>query len=171
MTTMQPLHEEHQTLLPHIEALRTAAESLDAWDARQLREALAGAREFLRETLMPHAAAEEDVLYREVERYLGSPDATRTMRRDHEEVRTLLGDLESLHASLPAAGLTGDVKNEARRVLYGLYALLRVHFAKEEEVYLPILEAHLDESGAQALFQRMEHAAHEAHAHLSHPAA
>jgi len=30
-----------------------------------------------------------------------------------------------------------------RRVLYGLYAVVTVHFAKEEEVYLPILDARL----------------------------
>lgn len=29
---------------------------------------------------------------------------------------------------------------ELRRVLYGLYTPLRVHFAKEQEIYFPILD-------------------------------
>jgi hemerythrin-like domain-containing protein len=47
-------------------------------------------------------------------------------------------------------------------VLYGFYTLLRVHFAKEEEVYLPILDEHLSQNDANALFEQMERAAGEA---------
>ena len=50
------------------------------------------------------------------------------------------------------------------RVLYGVYALLKVHFAKEEEVYLPILDGYLTPESAQEMFEAMETAAHAAHA-------
>jgi ADP-ribosylglycohydrolase len=40
-----------------------------------------------------------------------------------------------------------------------LYALVRVHFAKEEEVYLPLLDARLNADEAHAMFEAMEAAA------------
>ena len=52
-------------------------------------------------------------------------------------------------------------------MLYGLYALVKVHFAKEEEVYLPILDQRLTPEAAQEMFEAMEHAAHEAK-HAAH---
>lgn len=55
-----------------------------------------------------------------------------------------------------------------RRVLYGLYALVKVHFAKEEEVYLPILDARLTPETAHEMFAAMESAAHTARGHPAH---
>ena len=50
-------------------------------------------------------------------------------------------------------------------MLYGLYALVKVHFAKEEEVYLPMLDARLAPQEAQKMFRAMEAAAAEARGH------
>jgi hypothetical protein len=47
-------------------------------------------------------------------------------------------------------------------VLYGLYAVVKIHFAKEEEVYLPILDARLTADEAHQLFEAMGRAAQEA---------
>jgi hypothetical protein len=49
--------------------------------------------------------------------------------------------------------------------LYGLYALVKVHFAKEEEVYLPLLDARLTTGEAHAMFEAMEAAAKAAKGH------
>ncbi len=49
-----------------------------------------------------------------------------------------------------------------RRVLYGLYTLVKLHFAKEEEIYLPLLDAHLTPDEARSMFEKMEEAANEA---------
>jgi hypothetical protein len=54
-----------------------------------------------------------------------------------------------------------------RRILYGLYALVKVHFAKEEEIYLPLLETHLTGDEGRQLFESMERAAHEIKARLA----
>jgi hypothetical protein len=56
--------------------------------------------------------------------------------------------------------------NDLRRVLYGLYGIVKLHFAKEEEVYLPLLDTRLTPEEAQAMFTAMETAAHAAKAHL-----
>ena len=37
-------------------------------------------------------------------------------------------------------------------MLYGLYALVSLHFAKEEEIYTPILERSLSVAEADAMF-------------------
>ncbi len=58
--------------------------------------------------------------------------------------------------------MTSVQAQSLRRVLYGVYALLKVHFAKEEEVYLPILDRWLTPESAQQMFESMEAAAHQA---------
>ena len=52
----------------------------------------------------------------------------------------------------------------ARRVLYGLYAVVKLHFTEEEEIYIPILEEALDAAHAREMFEHMEVAAADAHA-------
>ena len=51
---------------------------------------------------------------------------------------------------------------------FGLYTLVKVHFAKEEEVYLPILDARLTPDEARSLFEVMEQAAGAAKSALVH---
>lgn len=36
--------------------------------------------------------------------------------------------------------LPSKVANDLRRILYGTYAILKVHFAKEEDMYLSFLD-------------------------------
>jgi hypothetical protein len=36
--------------------------------------------------------------------------------------------------------MTVGTANAVRRVLYGLYALLKLHFEKEDAIYLPLVE-------------------------------
>jgi hypothetical protein len=50
-----------------------------------------------------------------------------------------------------------------QELLFGLYALIAVHFDKEEEVYLPLLDGE-PEDELEALFERMAEASgHGAH--------
>ncbi len=155
-SVMQPLRDEHAELLPHIHAMRTAAEEVLRGNEGARAQAEA-ALAFLDSHLHPHATAEEKVLYPKVARLLGSPEATKTMSRDHVEVAALREELRSL---LAHNGAPQDIA----RVLFGLYTLVNVHFAKEEEVYVPILERGLTAEEAKAMYERMEAAAGEARA-------
>jgi iron-sulfur cluster repair protein YtfE (RIC family) len=148
-----PLREEHRELLPHIEAFRTTADSIGEAPAEDVRRRVQEAQDFLTGHLIPHAIAEDRVMYPAVEQAMGAPGATATMSRDHVEVLTLARELRSLGAE--------DTKG-LRRVLYGLYALVSVHFAKEEEIYVPVLDEKLSVEEAAGLFSRMEEAAGEA---------
>lgn len=157
---MQPLREEHKELQPEIERLRVLADGLTSSSATlTIKPRIDQALEFLRDHLTPHAMAEEAVLYPAVEEAMGAPGATATMSRDHVEVLALTDALAALREGIRASGPSTAQILETRRLLYGLYALVSVHFAKEEEIYVPILEAHLDAAGAAALYSRMEAAA------------
>lgn len=159
---MQPLRDEHQELLPSVQALRVTADAIGDAPLPELRRHLADAHEFLAHHLLPHAAVEEAVLYPTVEKVMACPDATATMRRDHVEIESLTRDLATINAELADRDAVPDgALGELRRIVYGLHALVTVHFAKEEEVYVPLLEAGLDERQATELFARM----HGHHAH------
>jgi iron-sulfur cluster repair protein YtfE (RIC family) len=163
-TLTQLLRDEHKELIPHVEQILKVANSIPDAPLEEVREGIKDVYEFLAYHLIPHAQAEDAALYPAVQKALGSPDATRTMSRDHVEVGRYIEEL---------AGLSQEVSPQnfkaLQRILYGLYALVKVHFAKEEEVYLPILEERLSSQEAAEMFEAMERAASQAkyavHAH------
>ena len=162
----QPLRDEHKELYPHVESLRLAGdavyESLTSLAHARIEEAYS----FLSRELLPHAQAEEKALYPMVQKAMGAPQATATMSRDHVEVARLTEELATLRVHKSQLSITFDQAMALRRVLYGLYALVKLHFAKEEEVYLPLLDSKLSADEARAMFENMEAAAHEAKEHL-----
>jgi iron-sulfur cluster repair protein YtfE (RIC family) len=163
-TITQPLRDEHSELLPEVETLRIAAEAAGTATPSELRQRVDEAYEFLAHHLIPHAQAEDRALYPVVGRAMGAPEATATMSRDHVEVGRLTAELASLRGAVTAGQVGEGETRNLRRVLYGLYALVRLHFAKEEEVYLPILDARLSAGEAVEMFEAMEHVAMEAKA-------
>jgi len=162
MAPTQPLREEHKELLPHLESLRAAGDAVGAAPSAVVRQRVDEAYDFLAHHLLPHATAEERALYPVVGKVIGAPEATRTMSRDHVEVGRLVEELAALRERLAAGTLRETEARALRRVLYGLYTLVSVHFAKEEEVYLPLLDARLDADEAREMFAAMEAAAAEA---------
>jgi iron-sulfur cluster repair protein YtfE (RIC family) len=155
----QPLRDEHQLLLPQIARLRAVADLVGVVPSAELRPQVAAVYHFLVEHLIPHAHAEDRALYPVVAEAMGSPQATATMRRDHVAVGELTADLGALLAGLSDAPLSQEQASALRRVLYGLFTLVSVHFAKEEEIYLPLLDQHLTPVAARRMFAAMEAAA------------
>lgn len=171
MTGTQPLRDEHAELVPHIQALATAGDAVGTADPAELDRLVHDSYHFLAHQLIPHAHAEEAALYPAVQRAVGAPEITATMSRDHVEVQALTDELNGLrHRLAEGGGLDDDTARGLRRVLYGLHHLVKVHFAKEEEIYLPILEAHLTEDDFTALFAEMDAAAGHDHHHGHQPA-
>ena len=164
----QPLRDEHKELQPQIDLLRTAADSVGDAPISVLWQQVDAVYDFLTHHLIPHAQAEERALYPVVGKVMGAPEATATMSRDHVEVGRLTEELAALRGQRAGVTLGADQAKALRRVLYGLYALVKVHFAKEEEVYLPILEARLTPHEADTMFAAMEAAAHEIKRHIAH---
>ena len=160
-TVTEPLREEHRDLLPHIDRFHAVADSIGEAGSEDVRRGVDAVYEFLAHHLIPHAEAEERALYPVVARVMGAPEATATMSRDHVEVMRLTERLASLRAEIEGA-IDPAHARALRRVLYGLYALVKVHFAKEEEVYLPLLDERLLPDEAARMFADMEAAAAEA---------
>lgn len=81
---------------------------------------------------------------------------TKTMSRDHQAIGAKVEELERLGASLKEGhAVEPSDRTEAARLLYGLAALLENHFAKEEEIYLPLLEEGLSPEEAAQLADRL----------------
>lgn len=155
----RPLREEHKELLPRVQELRATADMVGEAPPGELLKAIDACLGFLEQHLLPHAEAEEGGLYPAVQRAMGAPEATATMSLDHAEVRRLTQELASLRAEVGIGALTTGRAKALRRVLYGLYALVALHFLKEEEVYLPLLDARLTVTEAEEMFKQMEAAA------------
>lgn len=153
-----PLREEHAMLLPHIEALRSTADAVGDLPTPELVERVDDAHRFLHDHLIVHATAEDAALYPVVEKFIGG-GATATMARDHVEVVRMTRELAAARDRLAADGPSAESDRELRRLLYGLYAVVRLHFAKEEEVYLPILDAGLTTEAAEGMFAALHRAA------------
>lgn len=161
-SVMQPLRDEHQELLPHIEFLREAGILVEDGSEPDVLRAADEAYAFLVHYLIPHAIAEDRVLYPAVERVMAAPGATATMSRDHTEVERLTEELGTLKDKIAAAGATETDLTELQRILFGLYGIVKLHCDKEEEIYVPVLEQKLSPEEAAEMFEAMEKAAVEA---------
>jgi iron-sulfur cluster repair protein YtfE (RIC family) len=166
LTLTQSLHDDHKELLLPIENLRRLADQLDELTPLAIREKVDEVYRFLTRKLIPHAQAEEQVLYPALGKLLGAGQATAVMSHDHQEIERLVGELATLHLYTAGKGLLPAQFHDLRRVLYGLYTLIQVHFAKEERFYIPLLDEKLNpEEGAQLLFEffKTEEATPETH--------
>jgi iron-sulfur cluster repair protein YtfE (RIC family) len=164
MPVTEPLRAEHAELRPHLAELATLAADVGTWsDGTPSRlVALVG---FLREHLVPHARAEEAALYPAVEQAMGAPGATDTMKADHVDIVARIDRVADLVAGIGERAPAADRREQLRAELYGLDAVLALHFAKEEDVLLPVLDDRLSAAEADALFAAMAAAAHPRHSH------
>ncbi|MGZ4124776.1 MAG: heavy metal translocating P-type ATPase [Actinomycetota bacterium] len=127
--------EEHREFMPWLARLRATADRLDAFDAAEARSELAQIRWFLTERLVRHEEQEEAAVYPVVSKLMGGEDPMGTMARAHLEIEHLSRVFVHLLDDLRPEGLDADDLVDLRRVLYGLHAILRLHFAQEEEAY------------------------------------
>jgi iron-sulfur cluster repair protein YtfE (RIC family) len=154
--TLDRLREEHRDLAIELEELKTTGDLAVSEDLDQLSQRLQTNLGYLSDHLLPHARAEEQVVYRAYDQLANSPWATDTLRRDHAEVVRLTGELAELSRHAASGPLTPALRREIQRLLYGLHALLRLHFDHEEALILPRLEAGLSEDAARQLLDSLE---------------
>jgi heavy metal translocating P-type ATPase len=126
---------EHREFAPELARVRSVADRLGELPRGQVREELEAVRRFVIERLPQHEEEEEAAVYPVVARLLGGEDPMSSMARAHIEISHLSRVFRQLLEDLPEDGPTPDDLVDLRRVLYGLYAILRLHFAQEEEAY------------------------------------
>ncbi|MEO8555596.1 MAG: heavy metal translocating P-type ATPase [Actinomycetota bacterium] len=131
VATALRLRAEHDAVLPLIEQIRSVADGLSNLDADlvpvlTLLDRLEG-------ELLPHERADEEWLVPLVDRALGGTEATAAMSRTHAEIEHQVSRLRRLLGGLELESVQQEDVVELRRLLYGLYAVLRLHNAQEEE--------------------------------------
>ena len=125
---------EHDRMRDDLSILRDTAAQVSAGDRRTALTTLQAADGFLQDTLLPHEDAEDSALYPALAGPLGSAEATATMSRMHAEIHRLSQRLHSHREIAEAAGtVTDEQSDDLLACLYGLYALLCLHFVQEEE--------------------------------------
>jgi len=164
----QALLDEHRLLLAEIKKLVVVADGVGELSRERLRRDLDEVYDFLAHRLIPHAEAEEEVLYPAIGRALGTPRSTVPMSRDHAEISHRTEQLRILREKICEPDFDLFSAKELRRALYGLHSILTLHLAKEEEIYLPILDDDLDENEAHALCHRLSEISHNGPRHLRH---
>jgi heavy metal translocating P-type ATPase len=131
VATAVKLRAEHDAVLPVIEEIRSVADALSTHHGDlDPVHALLGR---LEGELLPHERADEELLVPLVDRALGGTDATAAMSRTHAEIEHQVGRLRRLLDGLDPHSTEPEDVIELRRLLYGLYAVLRLHNAQEEE--------------------------------------
>jgi heavy metal translocating P-type ATPase len=127
--------DEHREFMPWLARIRTVADRLETYSPVEARDELQQVRWFLTERLPQHEEEEEAAVYPVVSKLMGGDDPMGTMARAHLEIDHLSRVFVHLVDDVPAEGPAPEDLVDLRRVLYGLHAILRLHFAQEEEAY------------------------------------
>jgi hypothetical protein len=135
------LRAEHRVLAPLLQRIRSLADALDAMPRAEARRATADLSVLLQQQLLPHEHADERELYPHFERVLGGDDPMAALSRTHREIHHMSRLLERSLEGLEEDHRPQDRIRETRRLLYGLEAVLQLHFAQEEELFATVLGA------------------------------
>jgi len=149
-------HEHHERLIKHVDEMPAVGDLILTAPEAELKPRLEGLGEFLTGTLLPHMDVAEPTLYPELERLLQNRHSMTPMKREHAQIRRLVAEYVRL------MGATRDAKHSLgkavalRRVLFQLYALLKIHVA-EEEMYIRIIDHDAATDAADVMAAALDH--------------
>ncbi|HET6182309.1 MAG TPA: heavy metal translocating P-type ATPase [Acetobacteraceae bacterium] len=146
-TEVARLEAEHDRLAGPLAQLRAAADQLADLPPRQAAARLADIDLLVREQLLRHERDDDAHLYPAIEKALGGADPIAAMHRTHGEVQQLGRLLARMTADLSDKGPSQAETNDFRRVLYALEAILRLHFAQENELYYSLADTERARNG------------------------
>ncbi|KFA93155.1 heavy metal translocating P-type ATPase [Archangium violaceum] len=133
--TVARLKAEHQELRPVLEHIQSLADRLEVLEPRRQRAELLALEGLLEARLLPHERRDETELYPTLARLLGGEDPLGSMSHTHREIAHLGRLLERRVSDVSEDGPDAAEQRELRRLLYGLSAILQLHFAQEEELF------------------------------------
>ncbi len=162
----QSTRAEHRILRGYVDTLCEVGDAVGDIPLPALHERIRDVLAFLAGELIPHAEAEDQVIYPLVARMLGTLEGISAMNRDHIEIGRFAAELADLEQRLSGSRLRSTDAKALRRVLYGLAALLRFHL-EQEDVYLGLLGAHLAPDVAQSTLDALQVAARKAQARVA----
>lgn len=130
---------EHADVAPVVERVKAVADGLE--ESRAAVDRVHGLLDVVDRELLPHEHAEEAELYPVMSRILGGSEVMGGLSRTHAEIDHQVARLRRLVHALGSDTPDSQDLMELRGVLYGLYAVLRLHNAQEEETIYSMLEA------------------------------
>jgi uncharacterized membrane protein len=134
------LAAEHRELAPSLAGLRQLADALGSLPGPEARTGLRELRSFLVDTLVPHEEHEDREVFPLLAAAVGNDDVTAALHRTHTEIFHLVRFLDRLVREVPDEGPGPEDLTDLRRVLYGLDAIIRLHMAQEDELYVALGE-------------------------------
>ncbi|MFC4053153.1 heavy metal translocating P-type ATPase [Actinomadura syzygii] len=135
------LDQEHRALWPRIERLPALAGAVTGSPGRERDAAADSLTDFLAD-LTAHERTDERLLYPAVARALGGVDPTGPMSRGHTEIAELTRRVGALLTEQEADPASPETADDLRRTVQELHAVLRLHFAQEEESYFVLADVH-----------------------------
>jgi heavy metal translocating P-type ATPase len=129
---------EHRAVRARLDELVLMADDLDDLVPAECLRRLREVRRILVEEILPHEEAEERMLFPSLGRALGGHDPTAGLSRAHQEITHRVSQLGSFIDEAAERPLDDAERNEVRRMLYGLHAILKLHTAQEDEEYLAL---------------------------------
>jgi hypothetical protein len=154
-TLSRVAHEHHERLLERVDEMPAVGDLILAAPEAELRPRLEGLGEFLTGTLLPHMDVAEPTIYPEMERLLQNRHSMTPMRREHAEIRGLVAEYVRLMDTTRDAKHSLGKAVALRRVVFQLYALLKVHVA-EEEMYIRIIDHDAAPDAAEVMVTAIE---------------
>jgi hypothetical protein len=144
LATARRLYDQHLSVRPVVEQVRAVCRR----PAAEPRRPPAGPLLVqVQKELLPHERAEEAELVPILAKALGGADPAGAISRTHAEIEhriSRLGRLLDAAAGTERTGADAVDVADLERLLYGLYAILRLHNAREEEAAFSLLPASPD---------------------------
>jgi hypothetical protein len=132
--------------MPELDQLGQVADTLDRLPVEEAVTELRRIDTFLQEELLPHEQQDDREIYPVLSGLLGGEDPMAAMSLTHGEIFRLVGLFHRLVEDVSVEGPDELDLFDLRRVLYGLHAVLRLHFAQEEELYQSLDDAYHERS-------------------------
>ncbi|MHB1851919.1 MAG: heavy metal translocating P-type ATPase, partial [Acidimicrobiales bacterium] len=132
--------EEHGSIREVTERVRAVADTLGTVDASAALTQARQVHRLLVDEVLPHEEAEDRQLYPALDLAIGGANPTGPMSREHVEIAHQVRRLGQLLDEVGTEGFNEEDAIELRALLYGLYAVLRLHTAQEDESYLSLGE-------------------------------
>ncbi len=154
----EPIREDHQLLARHLEDLDRLAERLKDAPGSDAVAQVVEVSHWLVTEVVPHSQMEEMALYPLVDYMVARHGrATDTMRREHVHIRRLIYQFQQVAQALkgdPQGKEYQSLADQARVLAHQLRALLTLHWEKEEEDYLELLDRSTTPVEVQNLLSR-----------------